>query len=102
MKKIKLFDRSEEIFNELPKDYAEIILNSIIARSVQNGNLFSEVELFLNSEEFLSFKNKFKKKIPTKISAVDIEKRNTSEIKVEKRITKKEKEIEDGAKAFTL
>jgi len=36
MKRIKLFDRSEEIYNQLPKEYADIILNSIIAKSLQN------------------------------------------------------------------
>ena len=34
MIKIDLFDKSEEIYNSLPKRYADIILNSIIAQSL--------------------------------------------------------------------
>ena len=39
--KFELFDRAEEIFEKLPKDYANIILNSVIAQSVSNGILLT-------------------------------------------------------------
>jgi hypothetical protein len=50
MIKITLSDRTEEIYNSLPKKYAEIILNSILARSIENGLLIEEASIFLNNQ----------------------------------------------------
>lgn len=101
MKKIKLFDRSEEIFNALPKEYSEIILNSIIAKSIQNGSLFSEVELFLNSEDFISFKKKFNCKKETKFTPKEIIERKEDQL-INKRKTKNELKEEKASESFIL
>lgn len=50
MIKLTLSDRAEEIFQLLPKAYAEIILNSIIARSLESGVLIDESKTFLNNQ----------------------------------------------------
>ena len=49
--KFELFDRAEEIFEKLPKDYANIILNSVIAQSVSNGILLKEASYFMKSKD---------------------------------------------------
>jgi len=53
MKKLVLYKRSEEIFDKLPEKYREIIFNNILARSISNGKLAEEAELYIPSEELL-------------------------------------------------
>ena len=101
MKRIKLFDRSEEIFNALPKEYSEIILNSIIAKSAQNGTLLSEVELFLNSEDFNNFKKKFTGKKEIKVTPKEVIQRKEEKY-IDKRKTKNELKEEKASESFTL
>lgn len=71
--KFELFDRAEEIFEKLPKDYANIILNSVIAQSVSNGILLKEASYFMKSKDLedLQEQLEIKKK---KITKEDIEK----------------------------
>lgn len=63
MKKLNLFDKSEEIYNKIPKKYVDIILNSIIAQSVQNGTLIKEASNFLSSEDIKELSETFDIKI---------------------------------------
>ncbi len=71
--KFELFDRAEEIFEKLPKDYANIILNSVIAQSVSNGILLKEASYFMKSKDLedLQEQLEIKKK---KITKEDVEK----------------------------
>ena len=73
--KFELFDRAEEIFEKLPKDYANIILNSVIAQSVSNGILLKEASYFMKSKDLedLQEQLEIKKK---KITKEDVEKVN--------------------------
>lgn len=66
MKKLALFDKSEEIYNKIPKKYVDIILNSIIAQSVYNGTLIKEASYFLNSEDIKNLSNELNIKIEIK------------------------------------
>jgi len=100
MKRIKLFDRSEEIFDKLPKQYAEIILNNIIAKSVSNGQLFEEVQLYLTSEQFNELKGFFKRKKEVPIKSSSIMERGEDSY-VEKHKTKKEVKVEEAKEVFT-
>lgn len=50
-KKMALFDRAEEIYDSLPKEYADVILNSIIAKSLSNGSFTKEASSFLRTED---------------------------------------------------
>ena len=71
--KFELFDRAEEIFEKLPKDYANIILNSVIAQTVSNGILLKEASYFMKSKDLedLQEQLEIKKK---KITKEDVEK----------------------------
>lgn len=66
MKKLELFDKSEEIYNKIPKKYVDIILNSIIAQSIYNGNLIKEASYFLNSEDIKNLSTELNIKIEIK------------------------------------
>jgi len=46
-----LFKKNKEIFESLPEEYAKFILNAIIARAIQKGDLQDELELYLNQNE---------------------------------------------------
>lgn len=100
MRKIKLTDRSSEIFDLLPKEYAEIIINSVIAKSVSNGTLFEEVSLFLTSEKFSQFRQNFKDK--TSFSIKEVRDRAKEETFVEKKETKEEKREKAAGDVFTM
>lgn len=71
MIKIDLFDKSEEIYNSLPKRYADIILNSIIAQSLSNGNLIKEASIFLSSEDLEKLAEKLNFKIEMKKNSLE-------------------------------
>ena len=49
--KLPLFNRSEEIYNELPKEYRDIIFNNLITKSILNKNFIDELSLYLNNDE---------------------------------------------------
>ncbi len=84
MTKITLTDRSEEIFKLLPKNYAEIILNSIIAKSIDNGSLIEESKIFLNNNSII-----------TLLENLDIKNNNCSKQKIIKQKQKKESDPEE-------
>lgn len=48
---LPLTSRTEEIANKIPKKYKNIILNSIIAKSLENGIFIEEVSLYFSSDE---------------------------------------------------
>jgi len=48
---LPLNPRTEEIALKIPKKFRNIILNSIIARSLENDIFIKEVSLYLSSEE---------------------------------------------------
>ena len=48
---LKLNDRVEEIAEAIPKRIRPIILNAVIAKSVENGELFRELSYYLSIEE---------------------------------------------------
>jgi len=96
MKRLKLFERSEEIYNQLPKDYADIILNTILARSVENGNLLNEVKLYLTSADFEEFQKHFKGVEMPK------QKKHTEKVFISKKKSKAEISEEEASKSFIL
>jgi len=100
MTKIKLFNRTEEIFTLLPKQYAEIILNAIIAKSAKNGELFKEVEMFLTTEEFIEFKKNFNNNKSEEITPKKVMSRGTETLVSETK-TKREHQHEKDKSEFT-
>jgi len=50
-KKLILFDRTEEIYNELPKEYRDIIFNNLISKSIVENKFAEELSLYINHEE---------------------------------------------------
>jgi hypothetical protein len=97
MKKLELFDKSEEIYNKIPKKYVDIILNSIIAQSVYNGNLIKEASYFLNSEDIKNLSNELNIKIEIKENLSEkkykVEKEELKNISFSKKEQKKEIEL---------
>jgi len=53
MKNLLLTERSSFIAEKIPKQYRKIILNSIIAKSVENRLLGEELLLYLKEEDVL-------------------------------------------------
>lgn len=100
MKKLVLFDKSEEIFDKLPKKYAEIILNSLIAKSLENGSLLQEAKTFMNTEDLEKLFSSFNLKIKTEKIEIK-ESKNKTEDKLKKiNFTKKQEEKEQDFTAF--
>lgn len=50
MNNLILFDKSLEIYKSIPQ-YADIIINSIIAKSLNDGTLIKEASNFLSTED---------------------------------------------------
>lgn len=50
-KKMILLDRAEEIYDALPKEFAHIIINSVIAKSLDTGLLLKEASPFMQKEK---------------------------------------------------
>jgi hypothetical protein len=93
MKKLHLYNRTEEIFNELPLKYREIIFNNILARSVSNGKLAEEAELYIPSEEFL--------RIIEKLEISVLKQKNRPSRQKKRYIKNKEEELkEEKSKLF--
>ena len=96
MIKLNLYDKSEEIYNSLPKKYAEIILNSIIAQSLNNGNLIKEASIFLSSEDLEKISEKLNFKIEMKKNSVEKKKyisKNPNNVSFTKQEEKYKKDI---------
>lgn len=51
MNSLTLTDRSKELALMIPKRYRFSILNSILAKSIDNGSFIKELSLFLNEKE---------------------------------------------------
>ncbi len=95
--KIELFDKSEEIYKALPKKYAEIILNSIIAQSITNGSLIRESNNFISIEELQKIAEKLKFKVEVKKDSFE-KKTYKSDEKIY--LNKKEQIFENKMSAF--
>jgi len=73
-KKLILFDRTEEIYNELPKEYRDIIFNNLISKSIAENKFADELSLYINHEEVerillkldIGFKKTLKKRVVKK------------------------------------
>lgn len=87
MKKLTLYSRTEEIYDALPLKYKEIIFNNILARSISNGKLAEEAELYIPTEEFIEIMDKLE------VSVTKPKKRNPQKkyIKNKEEDIKKEK-----------
>lgn len=48
---IKLNSKNEEIFSNIPREYRNIIINTILTRSFENGSALKELNFYLSSEE---------------------------------------------------
>lgn len=48
---IKLNSKNEEIFSLIPKEYRNIVINSILTRSFENASLIKELNFYLSSNE---------------------------------------------------
>lgn len=93
MKKLTLYNRSEEIFNSLPEKYREIIFNNILARSISNGKLAEEAELYIPSDELIE--------IMDKLEVTVSKSKKKPNVNQKKHIKDKEKEIkEEKSKLF--
>jgi phage pi2 protein 07 len=93
MKRLNLSEKSEEILLSIPSKYAEVILNSVIAKSLENGVLIEELKIFLNKESI----SKIKKELDINVTK-NIKNREIPETKVKLRKEtykelKKDKEI---------
>lgn len=73
MKVLQLNGRNQDIAEQIPKKYRSSILNTLIAKSADNGILFKELALYLNEEELkvasenLKIKIQHKKEVKKKI-----------------------------------
>jgi len=48
---ITLNSKNEEIFKEIPQKNRNIIINSILTKSIENGVFLNEISFFLSSSE---------------------------------------------------
>jgi len=88
MKALTLSDRASFIADSLPRDYRKIILNSIIAKSVETGDLAEELFLYLSEEDVDSIMDKIQiktaykiqKKAKPKIKPIAHKTRKTTEV----------------------
>ena len=46
-----LYRKNKRIYDSLPEEYSSAIFNSIIARSIQRGDLEEELKLYLSNDE---------------------------------------------------
>jgi len=60
MKVLQLSSKNIEISETLPKQYSKMILNSMIAKSLENGELIKELSLHLDSKELEKIVDKLK------------------------------------------
>lgn len=63
MKNLVLNNRNKEVAEKIPKRYVNSILNSVIAKSVDNGILFKELALYLSEKELQDIIDNLKIKI---------------------------------------
>ena len=93
--KLNLFGKSEEIYNALPKKYAEMILNSIIAQSLSNGSLIKEASIFLSSEDLKKISEKLSFKVEMKKNSLEKKKykANINNISLSKKEEQYKKDI---------
>lgn len=75
MTHLPLFDKSHEIYKEIPH-YADIILNSIIAKSLYDGTLIKEASNFLSTEDL----KKLAEKLDIKIEIIEKPKNKTYKV----------------------
>ena len=69
--RLALYNRTEEIYEQLPKEYRDIIFNNILTKSLSNDTLLEEISLYLNQNETeeilkslqISFKKVNKKRV---------------------------------------
>ena len=106
-----LLEKNKSIYKSLPEEYANFILNSILARAIQRGDLQEELELYFNVDEISDILYKNEIRIKQKRGGPKIKEEKTN-LFSEENINSKS-EVEDsneqktllkssGAKAFTL
>ena len=85
--KLLLLDKNEEIYNELPKEYRDIIFNNFLSKIMMNNKFYEETSLYLDDSEVekvmltLNIPLKKKRIIPKKTYLKN--KKNTNNIPAE-------------------
>lgn len=91
MKALQLNDRNQELVTKIPKKYRSSILNTIIAKSVENGSFLKELSLFVGESELEDISSQLN---------ITVEKKKIERKKVYKpKITNKQK-VSDSEKLF--
>ena len=96
--KLNLFDRTEEIYNELPKEYRDIIFNNLISKSLLDNSFSQELSLYLGNEET----EEILKKLKVSFKKTNYKKREIKDKVYINEVKKGEKDISDNEDAFSF
>jgi len=92
---LPLNTRTEEIANKIPKKYRNIILNSLIARSLENDIFIKEISIYFSMEEVEEIINELNIKFTMKKETKRVRTNKSKELLEIKKQEEKEKENSD-------
>jgi len=94
-KRLVLLDRSEEIYEKLPPRFRDVILNAIIARALETGELGRELSLYVRGEEA----ERIMKDLGTEI--IKVKRPPRSKVKISREKPREEKTLQEMGGLFS-
>lgn len=97
--KLTLFDRTKEIYEELPTEYRDIIFNNILSKSINNNILADELSLYLTKENIEDILNNLS--ISFKTAGTQRKKITNNKTYIKKELKKEEKKEKENEDLFS-